>query len=79
MITQEKVNEFAADVAKERDDNNLQDGDYCIIVYSTSNMTNCKTVKFIYKGIETFKLDAVKDTKDIDEMYAIDVQMWIFD
>lgn len=79
MEQQDKIKAFANECIAEAKENNLQEGDYCLIVYSRSVMYGSKWVKFIYKTIADFESKVLNDIKEIDEMMAIDFEMWIFD
>jgi len=49
------------------------EGKYCIIIIVDSS------IKYIYKTIEDFSDKVENDIKDIDKMFSIDFQLWIYD
>jgi len=79
MEEQEKIKAYINECITELTDKKLNEGDYCMIVYSRSVMHGNKWVKFIYKNISDFESKVLNDIKNIDEMRAIDFEMWIFD
>lgn len=79
MEEQEKISSYVAECYAEVNKLKLNDGDYCMIVYSRSVMSGGKFVKFIYKDVVEFEKKVFNDIKSIDEMRAIDFEMWIFD
>lgn len=76
---QEKVKNFANDCVIEMHEKKLKEADFCIIVYSKSIMFGNTKVRFIYKNVIEFQKKVLNDIKSIDEMMAIDFEMWIFD
>lgn len=79
MEQQDKIKAFANECIALAKNDGLQAGDYCLIVYSRSVICGSKWVKFIYKTIADFEGKVLNDIKEIDEMMAIDFEMWIFD
>ena len=76
---QEKINSYILEVEEEKKLQKLNDGDFCVIIYSGRNLNKNRWVKFIYRNVDDFKTKALKDIESIDEMYSIDLQMWVFD
>lgn len=79
MSEEDKIKAHINDCIAELDKRNLKEGDYCMIVYSRSVMHGNKSVKFIYKNISDFESKVLNDIKVIDEMRAIDFELWLFD
>jgi len=72
----EKINEFLKDVEKHIAEENVGDN-YCILVYVSK--WSQRSVKLIYKTVEDFKNKVEKDIQNVDKMWGIDFQFWVFD
>jgi hypothetical protein len=59
--------------------NDINQGDYCIILYAGKTYTSRGMVKFIYKNTTEFKNKATKDISTIDNSVGLDLEMWIYD
>jgi len=80
MNDQLKIDKYADEVLAEKEKLKLSDEDFCIIIYARSVPQNHrKWVKHIYKTVEDFKVKALADINKIDDMYAVDFEMWVFD
>lgn len=79
MEEQEKIQNHADECNALISKLKLNEGDYCMIVYSRSVRSGGKSVKFIYKNVVEFQKKVLNDIRNIDEMNAIDMEMWIFD
>ena len=79
MNEKEELKKYISDCLNDIKQQKLNDGDYCMIVYSRSVMHGNKWVKFIYKNISDFEAKVEKDIEKIDDMRAIDFEMRTFD
>lgn len=77
---QQKIEDFIEKLSQD----NLIEGEYCIIIYKTINgglynNFSQKVVFKIYKDINNFKDKVYKDIEKTDAKFGIDVQCWKFD
>lgn len=67
---------FIEDSKKHIIENNIGDN-YCVIVYTTINGT--RNIKFVYKTIDDFEKKLIKDSHNINDIFGVIFQLWIFD
>ncbi len=72
---EQKIAEFIESV---KNDDGYKDNNYCIVIWTYCSIGD-KRVSAIYKNISQFKKGIFEHIEDIDEMFSIDFEMYIFD
>ena len=72
------VSEFVKACELELAKEKLNDGDYCVIIYSHHRIGG-KIVRAIYKNLDEFKQKADERMREIDSLLDVLFQFWVYD
>lgn len=78
---QQMVEEFSAEAKRDLDTTGAKEGEYCVVLTTARSgpMGGVGTPRRVYKSLDEFKARAAEHIKEIDSMFSVNVQLWMFD